>query len=133
MAGAFYMEKKYGMEGFEVKGFSTPSRKIEIYSETFEKAGFDPLPTYREPDQSPLGDLAIVSKVSSDSDDRGSHPLLYPWPASKHQRLEGEESRTLCRDPSEDSRSIRDSRWRSDHCRIEPGTDQSQGSMLPKR
>jgi anaerobic selenocysteine-containing dehydrogenase len=54
IAGAYYMEKKYGMEGYEVKGFSTPSRKIEIYSETFEKAGFDPLPTYREPDQSPL-------------------------------------------------------------------------------
>src|SRR4030043_1241895 len=54
VAGAYYMEKKYGMEGYEVKGFSTPSRKIEIYSETFEKAGFDPLPTYREPDQSPL-------------------------------------------------------------------------------
>jgi anaerobic selenocysteine-containing dehydrogenase len=42
------------MDGYEVKGFSTPSKKIEIYSETFEKAGFDPLPTYREPDQSPL-------------------------------------------------------------------------------
>jgi anaerobic selenocysteine-containing dehydrogenase len=54
IVGAYYMPKKYGMEGYEVKGFSTPSKKIEIYSETFEKAGFDPLPTYREPDQSPL-------------------------------------------------------------------------------
>ena len=62
VAGAYYMEKKYGMEGFEVKGFSTPSRKIEIYSETFEKAGFDPLPTYREPDQSPIGDPRLFQK-----------------------------------------------------------------------
>ncbi len=62
VAGAYYMEKKYGMEGFEVKGFSTPSRKIEIYSETFEKAGFDPLPTYREPDQSPIGDPQLFQK-----------------------------------------------------------------------
>jgi anaerobic selenocysteine-containing dehydrogenase len=54
VAGAYYMEKKYGMKEYEKKGFSTPSRKIEIYSETFEKAGFDPLPTYREPDQSPM-------------------------------------------------------------------------------
>jgi len=54
IAGAYYMAKKYGMDGYEIKGFSTPSKKIEIYSETFEKAGFDPLPTYREPDQSPL-------------------------------------------------------------------------------
>jgi anaerobic selenocysteine-containing dehydrogenase len=50
------------MEGYEVKGFSTPSKKIEIYSETFEKAGFDPLPTYREPDQSPLGKTDFYQK-----------------------------------------------------------------------
>jgi len=45
-----------------VKGFSTPSKKIEIYSETFAKAGFDPLPTYREPDQSPMGDPQLFKK-----------------------------------------------------------------------
>lgn len=50
-SGAYYMEKQYGMEGF--RGFSTPSGKIEIYSETLEKAGHDPLPTYEEPHQSP--------------------------------------------------------------------------------
>lgn len=54
MAGAYYMKKQYGMGPYEVKGFPTPSKKIEIYSETLAKAGFDPLPTYREPDQSPL-------------------------------------------------------------------------------
>jgi anaerobic selenocysteine-containing dehydrogenase len=62
VAGAYYMPKKYGMEGYEVKGFSTPSKKIEIYSETFEKAGFDPLPTYREPDQSPLDKTNLYQK-----------------------------------------------------------------------
>jgi anaerobic selenocysteine-containing dehydrogenase len=62
VAGAYFMEKKYGMEGYDVKGFPTPSRKIEIYSETFEKEGFDPLPTYREPDQSPLGDPHLFQK-----------------------------------------------------------------------
>jgi anaerobic selenocysteine-containing dehydrogenase len=62
VAGAYYMQKKYGMEGYEVKGFSTPSKKIEIYSETFEKAGFDPLPTYREPDQSPLSGSQLFQK-----------------------------------------------------------------------
>ncbi len=62
IAGAFYMEKQYGMGAFETKGFPTPSRKIEIYSETFEKEGFDPLPTYREPDQSPLGDPKMFER-----------------------------------------------------------------------
>src|SRR4030066_1848449 len=61
-AGAYYMEKRYGMESYEIKGFSTPSKKIEIYSETFKKAGFDPLPTYREPDQSPMGDPRLFQK-----------------------------------------------------------------------
>jgi len=62
VAGAYYMEKKYGMEGYETKGFSTPSKKIEIYSEAFKKEGFDPLPTYREPDQSPMGDPKLFKK-----------------------------------------------------------------------
>jgi anaerobic selenocysteine-containing dehydrogenase len=62
VAGAYYGEKKYGMEEYEKKGFSTPSRKIEIYSETFAKAGFDPLPTYREPDQSPMSGSELSKK-----------------------------------------------------------------------
>lgn len=60
VAGAYYMEKSYGMT--EGKNFSTPSRKIEIYSESLEKAGFDPLPTYREPDQSPDGNPQLFQK-----------------------------------------------------------------------
>jgi anaerobic selenocysteine-containing dehydrogenase len=35
-------------------GFPTPSGKVEIFSEAFKKAGFDPLPTHREPSQSPV-------------------------------------------------------------------------------
>jgi anaerobic selenocysteine-containing dehydrogenase len=62
VAGAYYGEKRYGMEDYEKKGFSTPSRKIEIYSDTFEKAGFDPLPTYREPDQSPISGSELYKK-----------------------------------------------------------------------
>lgn len=62
VAGAFYMEKQYGMEAYEVRGFATPSKMLEIYSDTMEKEGFDPLPTYLEPEQSPLGDSEMVSK-----------------------------------------------------------------------
>jgi anaerobic selenocysteine-containing dehydrogenase len=48
--GDFYAEKKYEFpEGL----FRTPTGKIEIYSATMEKAGFDPLPTYLEPEKSP--------------------------------------------------------------------------------
>jgi formate dehydrogenase (coenzyme F420) alpha subunit len=50
--GGFYQQKTYELkEG----SFATPSGKIEIFSEAFERVGFDPLPTYKEPDKSPQG------------------------------------------------------------------------------
>ena len=33
---------------YETAGFQTPSRKLELWSSQFEKAGYDPLPVYRE-------------------------------------------------------------------------------------
>ncbi len=40
--------RKYGQ-----KGFSTPTGKFELYSTLLEKWGYDPLPTFREPPESP--------------------------------------------------------------------------------
>jgi anaerobic selenocysteine-containing dehydrogenase len=42
-------ERKY-----ETSGFATPSKKVEIYSETYEKHGYPPTPVYEEPEESPL-------------------------------------------------------------------------------
>jgi anaerobic selenocysteine-containing dehydrogenase len=42
------IEQKYNL-----KGFSTPTRKFELYSTLLEKLGYDPLPQYREPLESP--------------------------------------------------------------------------------
>ncbi len=50
--GVCYQPKDYTIDA---RSFPTPTRKIEIYSEAFEQAGWDPLPTYREPDKSPQG------------------------------------------------------------------------------
>jgi anaerobic selenocysteine-containing dehydrogenase len=48
--GDFYAKKSYETpEGH----FRTPSGKIEIYSEALERAGFDPLPTFLEPERGP--------------------------------------------------------------------------------
>ena len=44
------VEKKYEKFG----GFATPSRKFELYSTILEKLGYDPLPYYEEPAESPL-------------------------------------------------------------------------------
>ncbi|MFC2002932.1 molybdopterin dinucleotide binding domain-containing protein, partial [Chloroflexota bacterium] len=41
-------------------GFHTPSGKVELYSELMAQYGYDPLPTYHEPAESPISkpDLA---------------------------------------------------------------------------
>jgi anaerobic selenocysteine-containing dehydrogenase len=41
--------KQYGW--YRKNGFPTPSGKIELYSSLFEKYGYDPLPTHKEPPQ----------------------------------------------------------------------------------
>ena len=57
--GAHYQEKQYGMkEG----SFSTPTKKIEIYSEALRQIGFDPLPGYLEPTRSPLASPELLQK-----------------------------------------------------------------------
>jgi len=39
---------------YENGGFHTPTGKVELYSTMFEKYGYDPLPSYREPPESPV-------------------------------------------------------------------------------
>jgi anaerobic selenocysteine-containing dehydrogenase len=45
----------YSPKSYERKEglFRSPSGRIEIYSEAFEKVGFDPLPTFLEPERGP--------------------------------------------------------------------------------
>lgn len=57
--GAFFGEKKYGITE---RTFSTPTRKIELYSEEMAHLGFDPLPTYLEPHRSPLSTPELLEK-----------------------------------------------------------------------
>ena len=39
---------------YKEKGFSTPTKKFELYSTMLEKWGYDPLPKYVEPVESPV-------------------------------------------------------------------------------
>jgi anaerobic selenocysteine-containing dehydrogenase len=45
-------EVKY--QKYKETGFSTPTRKFELYSTTLEKMGYDPLPQHREVPESPV-------------------------------------------------------------------------------
>jgi anaerobic selenocysteine-containing dehydrogenase len=57
--GVYFQEKTYGMkEG----GFPTGSRKFEIYSDMLENMGLDPLPTYLEPQRSPVSSPELFQK-----------------------------------------------------------------------
>jgi anaerobic selenocysteine-containing dehydrogenase len=47
---------------YKETGFSTPTRKFELYSTVLEKMGYDPLPQYREPPESPVSAPELYKK-----------------------------------------------------------------------
>jgi anaerobic selenocysteine-containing dehydrogenase len=51
--------KAWEKEGFQ---FTTPTGKVEFYSKRFEEFGYDPLPYYEEPPQSPYSTPEIFEK-----------------------------------------------------------------------
>jgi anaerobic selenocysteine-containing dehydrogenase len=49
-------------EKYKEAGFSTPTRKFELYSTVLEKMGYDPLPQFREPPESPVSTPDLYEK-----------------------------------------------------------------------
>ena len=47
---------------YEEKGFATPTGKVELYSTIFEKHGYEPLPIYVEPRESPLSTPGLLKE-----------------------------------------------------------------------
>ncbi|MCX6012077.1 MAG: molybdopterin-dependent oxidoreductase [Chloroflexi bacterium] len=61
-------------------GFSTPSHKVELYSSRLKEWGFDPLPVYYEPQETPLSDPELAKE----------YPLVFTtWKSGifRHSRL----------------------------------------------
>jgi anaerobic selenocysteine-containing dehydrogenase len=58
--GIIYREKKF--QQYLKDGFNTPSKKVEIYSEAMDKLGIDPIPTFREPLESPISRPDLAKK-----------------------------------------------------------------------
>ena len=48
-----YLKAEVQHRKHELKGFSTPTRKVELYSTIMERWGYDPLPQYREIPEAP--------------------------------------------------------------------------------
>lgn len=57
--GTFSSRPKYG--SYE-SAFKTPSGKIELYSDRLKKWGFDPLPAYYEPPETPYSDPELAKE-----------------------------------------------------------------------
>jgi anaerobic selenocysteine-containing dehydrogenase len=51
-SGALHADINY--RKYATGGFNTPSGKVELYSEQLKEMGIDPLPTYEEPQNTPL-------------------------------------------------------------------------------
>jgi anaerobic selenocysteine-containing dehydrogenase len=49
-----YLKARMEYLKYKQNGFSTPTRKVELYSTIMEKWGYDPLPQYREIPESPV-------------------------------------------------------------------------------
>jgi anaerobic selenocysteine-containing dehydrogenase len=52
----------YTFKKYEPKGFNTPSGKIQLYDQRLEDFGFDPLPNYREPTESPVSTPQLLKE-----------------------------------------------------------------------
>ena len=52
------------------RGFATPSRKVELYSQTFLDHGYAPLPEFSEPPSRPRGAARPGGALSAGSDER---------------------------------------------------------------
>ncbi len=61
------LKGKWEYRNYEKKGFSTPSGRIEIYSQQLKEWGYDPLPLYRELPES----LSSIPELSRD------YPLIF--------------------------------------------------------
>ena len=47
---------------YKKEGFNTPTGKVELYSTIFEKHGYDPLPTFQEPPESPVSTPELMEE-----------------------------------------------------------------------
>ena len=69
---------------FKENGFKTPTGKIELYSTRFEEMGYDPLPYYEEPPESPLSTPEVAAEFPLVLTTGGRIPFFFN---SEHRQL----------------------------------------------
>jgi anaerobic selenocysteine-containing dehydrogenase len=58
--GIYYQEREF--KKYLKQGFNTPSGKVEIFSEMLAEHGYDPIPTFHEPKESPASRPDLAEK-----------------------------------------------------------------------
>lgn len=72
--------------GYEVNGFQTPSGKVELVSSQLEEWGYDPLPIYREPPETPYSDPELARE----------YPLVFTtWTSGAYRHSGGKQIASL--------------------------------------
>jgi anaerobic selenocysteine-containing dehydrogenase len=70
----------------EVQGFETNSHKVELFSTQLKEWGFDPLPTYKEPPETPFSNPGLVKE----------YPLIFiSWKSEPYRHSSGRQMATL--------------------------------------
>ena len=71
---------------YERNGFNTPSGKVELYSSRLEEWGFEPLPVYHEPPESPFSEPELARE----------YPLVFTnWKLAPFQHSQGRQIKSL--------------------------------------
>ena len=82
--GAVSGDKEY--YHYKVKGFDTPSGKVELFSERLREWGLDPLPVYYEPPETPFSDPELAKE----------YPLIFTsWKSEYYRHSGGRQIKTL--------------------------------------
>jgi thiosulfate reductase/polysulfide reductase chain A len=79
-----YIKVPMKYKKYEEEGFNTPTGKVELYSTIFEKHGYDPLPFYREPPESPVSSPELFK----------DYPLIL-YTGGRHIEVFGSEGRQI--------------------------------------
>jgi anaerobic selenocysteine-containing dehydrogenase len=83
-AGGVHLTKT-GYQKHEQRGFGTPTGKVELYSSTLEKLGYDPLPQYYEPAESPISSPELAKEYPLILTTGSRHQPFYH---SEHRQVE---------------------------------------------
>jgi thiosulfate reductase/polysulfide reductase chain A len=79
LPGAVFIGGETHYEKYKEKGFATPSKKIEFYSEQMEKKGLNPLPDYVEPTFKPTSDFPLYLINFKQSEHTHSRTFNNDW------------------------------------------------------